>query len=161
MLFGDPHIGKAIQIKRKAKGLSQTRLAELIGVHNTTMSKYESGETQVPEDKLEKIAQLTRCALIDIMGMAFAIYRFNYCRIESLQTGVDLETVIARHDRRAVFERYRAAYAEYDEKRREFEKQEIELRFLEKGDDFTVLREVVETKEEGEARKPAKPRKKS
>ena len=41
-----------------------------------------------------------------------------------------------------------AAHAEYDEKRRELEKQEIELRFLEKGDDFTVLREVVETEDE-------------
>jgi transcriptional regulator with XRE-family HTH domain len=157
MLFGDPHIGKAIQIKRKARGLSQTRLAELIGVDNTTMSKFESGK-HVTEDKLEKIAQVTRCAVIDIMDMAYAIYRFNYCRMEALQTGIDLETVIARHDRRAAFERYRIAYAEYDGKRRELEKQEIELKLLEKGDGFTVLREVVETEEE--AHKPASPKKK-
>jgi transcriptional regulator with XRE-family HTH domain len=157
MLFGDPHISKAIQLKRKATGLAQKRLAELIGVEPTTMSKFESGK-HIPEDKLEKIAQATRCAVIDIMDMAYAIYRFNYCRIESLRTGGDLETVIARHDRRAVLERYRAAHAEYDEKRRELERQEIELKFLEKGDDFTVLREIVETEEE--ANPPASPKKK-
>jgi transcriptional regulator with XRE-family HTH domain len=155
MLFGDPHIGKAIQIARKAKGLSQKEIAELIGSDNTTMSKFESGKQHVPEDKLEKIAQATRCAVIDIMDTAYAIYRFNYCRLESLRTGADLETVIARHDRRSVFEKYRAAYAEFDEKRREIETLEIELKFLEKGDGFTVLREVVEM-EEAEGRKKRK-----
>jgi len=155
MLFGDAHISKAIQIKRKSKGLTQKRLAELIDVDPTTMSKFESGK-HVPEDKLEKVAQVTRCAVIDIMDMAYAIYRFNYCRLEALRTGADLETVIARHDRRAVFERYRTAYAEYDEKRREMEKQKIELDLLDKEDGFTILRELVEIEEvEGRKKKKA------
>jgi transcriptional regulator with XRE-family HTH domain len=155
MLFGDPHIGRAIQLTRKAKGLSQTEIAELVGVDNTTMSKLERGKQHVTEERLEKIAQVTRCAVIDIMDTAYAIYRFNYCRIESLRTGAELETVIARHDRRATFESYRAVHAEYDEKRRELEKLEIELKLQEKGDGFTILREVVEP-EEAEGRKKKK-----
>ena len=42
---------------RKAKGMSQEKLAELVGVSRQSISKWESGET-IPE--LERLVELSR-----------------------------------------------------------------------------------------------------
>lgn len=160
LFFGDPHIGKAIELIRKEKGIRQNQLAKWIGVSEGAMSRYESGEHHVPEYRLQLISEYMRCELIDIMEKAFAIYKFNYCRILAAQTGEDIETVIARHDRRAAYESYRAAHKEFIEKWTEFEKQKMEFEFLQKGEGFTILREIVDTEEERLARKQEMPRKK-
>lgn len=159
LFFGDSHIGKAIELIRKEKGLRQNQLAKWIGVSEGAMSRYENGEHHIPEDRLQLISEYMRCELIDIMEKAFAIYKFNYCRILATKTGEDIETVIARHDRHVVYENYRSAHKEFVEKWTEYEKQRMEFEFFQKGEGFTVLREIVETEEERKARRQEKPRK--
>jgi transcriptional regulator with XRE-family HTH domain len=49
-------IGRRIKRFRKHKGLSQERLAELIGVSFQQVQKYESGVNRLNTDKLQAIA---------------------------------------------------------------------------------------------------------
>lgn len=153
MLFDDRHTGKAIAILRDARGLTQTELASAIGVKKSTMNKYEKGTTHVQEKALRKIAQALGHEIIEILDTAYAIFRFNHLRDESQRQGIDLEELIARYDPRAAVEEIHAAQASYLEKLREFERQRTELLGREKRNGFTVLRYVVETDEEKEARK--------
>ena len=51
-------IGKRIKQIRKHKGLSQEKLAELIGVSFQQVQKYESGVNRLNTDKLQAIANI-------------------------------------------------------------------------------------------------------
>jgi transcriptional regulator with XRE-family HTH domain len=157
MLFGDPHVGKAIAILREAKGFNQIKLAVAIGIDNTKLSKYETGTRQVPEEVLGNIARVLGHEVIEIMDTAYAIFRFNHIRVEAQREGMDIEELLARHDPRASVEEVLAAHASYVEKRREFDRQWIELLGREKGHGFTVLRHIVETEKATRKRSPKKP----
>ncbi|MCO7125077.1 helix-turn-helix domain-containing protein [Sporolactobacillus shoreicorticis] len=49
-------LGSAIKTERKAQGITQTELAELVGVSQKTISQYELGYQEIPEEMAEKIA---------------------------------------------------------------------------------------------------------
>jgi len=52
-----PGIGEAIRCLRASAGLSQYKLAEMVGCTNSSISKYEAG-TQIPSiEMMEKIAK--------------------------------------------------------------------------------------------------------
>lgn len=48
---------KRLKTIRKSKGLSQAKLAGLVGVHVTQISRYERGDTKPNADAMGKIAQ--------------------------------------------------------------------------------------------------------
>ena len=65
----DKEIGKRIKFLRLKAGLSQTELAEKIGVSKQTLYKYENGIiTNIPSDKIEAIAAATGYNPSYIMG---------------------------------------------------------------------------------------------
>lgn len=65
----DKEIGKRIKFLRLKAGLSQTELAEKIGVSKQTLYKYENGIiTNIPSDKIEAIASATGYSPSYIMG---------------------------------------------------------------------------------------------
>lgn len=50
-------VGSRIKKKREEKGISQTDLAEMVGISKQTLYKYENDIiTNIPSDKIEKIA---------------------------------------------------------------------------------------------------------
>jgi transcriptional regulator with XRE-family HTH domain len=49
-------IGEKIRVLRDANGMTQTQLAELLGVAQVTLSQYERGTRPVPGDDLPRIA---------------------------------------------------------------------------------------------------------
>lgn len=49
------HIGKVISAKRKKKNMPQTVLAEALGVTRSTVSRYETGDIDIPLSKLPAI----------------------------------------------------------------------------------------------------------
>lgn len=54
---------------RRRKGLTQTQLADLIGVQRAVISKYESGMVEPPIKTLQKIANalgISTYALLDV-----------------------------------------------------------------------------------------------
>lgn len=52
----DTQVGKRIRDVRKQKGLTLEELGKMIGTTRYTMSKYETGATQISTKKLEEIA---------------------------------------------------------------------------------------------------------
>jgi transcriptional regulator with XRE-family HTH domain len=54
----DIHIGKRLRIKRKAAGLSQTRLGEMLGVTYQQIQKYERAVNRISASCLFRLAFL-------------------------------------------------------------------------------------------------------
>lgn len=63
------NIGERIKFVRRAQGMSQSELAEKIGVLKQTIYRYERGETKgIPSDMLEKIAKALDVSPLYLMG---------------------------------------------------------------------------------------------
>jgi transcriptional regulator with XRE-family HTH domain len=56
-------MGRAIAVRRQQKGLTQAELAELIGVEQETISRFERGATLPPLGRLSDIADALKCPL--------------------------------------------------------------------------------------------------
>lgn len=50
-------IGKIIKSKRTNKGITQTHLADKLGIHKSTLSKYEKGVRNIPMEDIPAIAE--------------------------------------------------------------------------------------------------------
>lgn len=62
-------IGERIRRAREKCGISQTALAEKIGVAKQTLYKYEKGViTNIPSDKISLIADICECTPAFLMG---------------------------------------------------------------------------------------------
>lgn len=61
-------VGDRIKLRREAKGLSQGELAELIGIHEVTLGRWERGERQVKLDKLQNIAAVLETTTSYLLG---------------------------------------------------------------------------------------------
>jgi transcriptional regulator with XRE-family HTH domain len=53
----DQHVGALIRVKRKALGITQSELAEALGITFQQVQKYERGANRVSASKLYEIAQ--------------------------------------------------------------------------------------------------------
>ena len=61
--------GEKIKQYRKLRGLSQTKLAEMIGETKQTLWKYESGTvTNIPLAKVEALAEALACGHGQLLG---------------------------------------------------------------------------------------------
>lgn len=58
-------IGKRVKILRMEKRISQTHMAELIGVSQTNLSNIESGRTAMTIQNLFKIREVLKCRMSD------------------------------------------------------------------------------------------------
>jgi len=61
----DRHVGALIRAKRKAMGMSQSELAEALGITFQQIQKYERGANRVSSSKLYEIAQKLNTPLAD------------------------------------------------------------------------------------------------
>ena len=68
-MSNNQNLAKNIERLRKAKGLSQEKLARLADVANNTLIKMESGENQNPTlDTLKKVAKALDVSVDDLIG---------------------------------------------------------------------------------------------
>ncbi|MDT3416133.1 transcriptional regulator with XRE-family HTH domain [Brevibacillus aydinogluensis] len=51
-------LGERLKKAREQKGLKQNRVARTLGIHNSTLAKYESGDREVDIDTLKKLAEM-------------------------------------------------------------------------------------------------------
>lgn len=51
-------LGERLRAAREKKGLKQNRVALSLGIHNSTLAKYESGEREVDIETLNKLAEI-------------------------------------------------------------------------------------------------------
>lgn len=61
----DIHVGKQMMLFRKGAGLSQTELANQIGISFQQVQKYEKGKNRVSAGKLFEIAQALSVSVSD------------------------------------------------------------------------------------------------
>ena len=59
-----------LQYLRKAKGISQSELSRLTGIHRTLIARYEGGVTWPGSRKLAKMADALGCSVDDLIGIA-------------------------------------------------------------------------------------------
>ncbi len=64
----DIHVGKNIRIFRQAKGMSQSTLAEALGVTFQQVQKYEKGVNRVGSSRLARIAKTLGVPLNRLFG---------------------------------------------------------------------------------------------
>ena len=57
---------------RKAKGMTQERLASKIGISQSELSKYEKGRKPVPEKEMKKISRIELTEVLKIKDSYFA-----------------------------------------------------------------------------------------
>ena len=68
-MSNNQNLAKNIERLRKAKGLSQEKLARLADVANNTLIKMESGENQNPTlDTLKKVAKALGVSVDELIG---------------------------------------------------------------------------------------------
>lgn len=60
-------LGEAVRKRRKALGISQERLAELVDVHRNYIGLVERGEQNLTIDSLLRIAKSLKCKMQDII----------------------------------------------------------------------------------------------
>jgi len=51
-------IGERLKKTRELRGLKQNRVARKLGIHNSTLSKYESGEREIDNETLLRLADM-------------------------------------------------------------------------------------------------------
>lgn len=64
----DMAVGARIRLTRKARGVSQQALAEVVGLTFQQIQKYESGANRVSASKLAEIASFLRVPLPELFG---------------------------------------------------------------------------------------------
>jgi len=60
------NLGKSLKKIRLEKGLTQEKLAEIVGIHSTYVGKLESGKNNVSIKMLYKISRALKVKLPDI-----------------------------------------------------------------------------------------------
>ncbi len=64
----DSIIGKNLKLLREANCFTQQQVADFLGVKRSAYSNYESGDREMPIDKLERVANLYGCELSDLIS---------------------------------------------------------------------------------------------
>lgn len=59
----DVHVGERVRLRRKALGMSQTTLAEAIGLTFQQVQKYERGANRISASKLYEMARTLKVSL--------------------------------------------------------------------------------------------------
>lgn len=54
-------LGRRIKLARKKAGIKQDNLADLLSIHFTSLSNYETGKRPIDAPVLSRIAKLTNC----------------------------------------------------------------------------------------------------
>lgn len=61
-------LGERLRAARERKGLKQNRVALSLGIHNSTLAKYESGEREPDNDTLQKLADFFDVTVDYLLG---------------------------------------------------------------------------------------------
>ena len=62
-------VGQNIRIKRKEKKITTTQLAEMIGVDQSTIVRYENGGVRrISETQLNKLSDALGCSVTELTG---------------------------------------------------------------------------------------------
>ena len=98
-------IGNKIKELREKAGLSQTHIAQLLGIDQSTISKCEKGERQFQVDHLERLGNLFGLSLGDLMNEDLPVahlqiaFRANGIQVEDLNAIADIQKIALNLDK--------------------------------------------------------------
>jgi transcriptional regulator with XRE-family HTH domain len=64
----DVQVGQRIRVQRQAIGMSQTKLADALGVTFQQVQKYETGKNRLGAGRLTKIASVLQVPVANLLG---------------------------------------------------------------------------------------------
>jgi len=67
------NIGKQLASIRKSKGLTQTQLADLIGIKQRLVSEYETGRAGISAEMLARFCRALRCSSDALFNLSYEI----------------------------------------------------------------------------------------
>jgi transcriptional regulator with XRE-family HTH domain len=79
----DLEVGQRIRIYRKTRGLSQTALADQLGVTFQQVQKYENGRNRIGAGRLTRVAQVLDVPVAALLGVS------DTTKIKSSKQGKD------------------------------------------------------------------------
>jgi len=62
-------IGKRLAVLRKSRGLTQTQVAEQVGINQRVVSDYEVGRAGVSADMLTRFCSALKCSADTVIGL--------------------------------------------------------------------------------------------
>ena len=65
----DKTVGQRVRQLRKKRGLSQTEVADTLGVHQSLVSEYELGTVRIPAPVLAAFGQMLKTPLDELVGL--------------------------------------------------------------------------------------------
>jgi len=98
-------IGNKIKVLREKAGLSQTHIAQFLGIDQSTVSKCEKGERQFQVDHLERLGNLFGVSLGDLMNEDLPVahlqiaFRADGLLVEDLNAIADIQKIAMNLDR--------------------------------------------------------------
>jgi len=67
------NIGKRLADIRKSRNLTQTQLADLIGINQRLVSEYETGKITISADMLARFCMTLRCSADSVFNLSYEI----------------------------------------------------------------------------------------
>ena len=80
-------LGKKIKKTREKLGISQKEFAQKLDITNSSLSQYESGDTNIPSQKLVEIAKLLKTTPNDLLGVE---------TVDTIKYTTDRETLLKK-----------------------------------------------------------------
>ena len=80
-------LGKKIKKSREKLGISQKEFAQKLDITNSSLSQYESGDTNIPSQKLIEIAKLLKTTPNDLLGVE---------TVDTIKYTTDRETLLKK-----------------------------------------------------------------
>lgn len=75
-------IGAIIREERKRRGMSQGKLASLVGIDRSTLSNIENGKTVATHDVLERLVDVLRSPRLRMELLGGAVSTFYLCNVD-------------------------------------------------------------------------------
>lgn len=113
---------------RKQKKITQTEFAEHLGVHMSTIQKWEAGKIGIPDKKLQEIADFFNVPLMEIVSLKYNITE------ETIQKAEEAEGIYNPNMQKAIdlkmLEHYENYIKKIDTRIDQLENNGTEIEFL-------------------------------
>lgn len=82
--------GRRLKEARHAKKLTQIEVAEILGIDDTTISKYENNKSEPDNETIRKLSSLYNCSIDFLLGKSIEKNQKNEAVVNDAQTTIKL-----------------------------------------------------------------------
>ncbi len=93
--YRDEEIGRRVRVRRMQLGLSQTDLADSLGLSFQQVQKYEKGKNRIGAGRLERIAEFLKVPVSFFFGPMTGVQNENLAVMDFMNTAYSLRLLQA------------------------------------------------------------------